>query len=234
MFRKDRHREIARLLAALDTGLLQACECWFAGGTAIAMLLGEYRRSDDVGFLCSSSDGYRRLRVEVFHRGAAALGDHLPVVREARADQYGIRCVLGTPDIPIKFEVVREARVALSPGEDVIEGVALLSRPDLYAEKLLANADGGLDRAALFRDFIDLCMMSRAWPEVREAGCAKAVAAYGDVVTSMLDKVAEEVGKGDYLAESLRRMDADREVEDAVRAVLARNVRSTLAGAEPD
>ena len=234
MFRKDRHREIARLLAALDAGLLQDCECWFAGGTAISMLLGEYRRSDDVDFLCSSSDGYRRLREEVFHRGLAALGADLPVVRDARADQYGIRCVLGTLDNPIKFEVVREARIDLSPGEDVIEGVALLSRPDLYAEKLLANADRGLDRAALFRDFIDLCMMSRAWPEVREAACAKAVAAYGDVVPSMLDKVAEEVGKGDHLAESLRRMDADGEVEGAVRGVLARNVRSTLAGPDPD
>ena len=162
------------------------------------------------------------------------MGADLPVVRDARADQYGIRCVLGTPDNPIKFEVVREARVDLSPGEDVIEGVALLSRPDLYAEKLLANADRGLDRAALFRDFIDLCMMSRAWPEGRETACAKAVAAYGDVITSMLDKVAEEVDKGDHLAESLRRMDADCEIEGAVRGVLARNVRSTLAGPDTD
>ena len=62
MFRKDRHRKIAGLLAQLNAGLLKDCECWFAGGTAIAMLLGEYRHSDDVDFLCSSSNGYRRLR----------------------------------------------------------------------------------------------------------------------------------------------------------------------------
>ena len=34
----------------------------FAGGTFCSMMCGEYRRSDDVDFLCADPDGYRNLR----------------------------------------------------------------------------------------------------------------------------------------------------------------------------
>lgn len=54
MYRRPHHRRIAELLQGLDGGLLAECECWFAGGTAVALQLDEYRRSDDIDFLESS------------------------------------------------------------------------------------------------------------------------------------------------------------------------------------
>lgn len=39
--------------------LLSEAQCYFGGGTQLAMTYGEYRESRDVDFLCSSRDGFR-------------------------------------------------------------------------------------------------------------------------------------------------------------------------------
>ena len=62
MFKRPHHQRIAQVLAALDADLLQQTQCYFAGGTAIVLLLDEYRESLDIDFLCASQDGYRLLR----------------------------------------------------------------------------------------------------------------------------------------------------------------------------
>jgi hypothetical protein len=183
MFERPHHRRIGALLALLDGDLLGDCECLFAGGTAIALQLDEFRRSDDIDFLCASVDGYRALRERVYGSGMAALArGELAVVRDVRADQYGIRAVLGTPECPVKFEVVREGRVMLDPGDGRLAGVPLLCRSDLYTQKLLANADRGLDSSTLHRDLIDLTMMRLRWGPVPVAALAKARGAYGQSI----------------------------------------------------
>jgi len=48
---------------------------------------------------------------------------------------------------PIRLEFVHEARIELGGAVDASLGVAVLTREDLFAEKLLANADGHLDAA---------------------------------------------------------------------------------------
>ena len=50
--------------------------------------------------------------------------------------------------MPVKFEVVREDRIDLQGEAGMRFGVPMLSRADLYAEKLLANADRYLDNPA--------------------------------------------------------------------------------------
>lgn len=183
MFERPHHQRIGALLTLLDGELLGNCACLFAGGTAIALQLDEFRRSDDIDFLCASADGYRALRERVYGSGMAALArGELSVVRDVRADQYGIRAVLGTPEWPVKFEVVREGRVTLDAGDGRLAGVTLLCRSDLYTQKLLANADRGLDSSTLHRDLIDLAMMRLRWGPVPEAALAKARGAYGQSV----------------------------------------------------
>ena len=52
----------------MDAGFLARAECYFGGGTMLAMTLGEYRESRDIDFLCSSREGFRSLRETVTDR----------------------------------------------------------------------------------------------------------------------------------------------------------------------
>ena len=62
MFERTHHQRIAQVLAALDGTLLRRYQCWFGGGTAISLRMGEYRESIDIDFLVSDPEGYRELR----------------------------------------------------------------------------------------------------------------------------------------------------------------------------
>lgn len=222
MFRREHHRRIAALLAAFDAELLDDCHCLFGGGTAIALWLDEYRRSDDIDFLCSSETGYRRIREIVFAQGLRGLCRRpLPVLREVRSDQYGVRAVLGDETQPVKFEIVREARIHLAPAPHRLAGVAALDRVDAFAEKLLANTDRGLDRSTLHRDAIDLAAMVHAWGPIPGAAWRKARRAYGEAVDQALAKVATALLAPGELAGCLARLDANDDTADRVRPILA-------------
>ncbi|MGJ0578988.1 nucleotidyl transferase AbiEii/AbiGii toxin family protein [Xenorhabdus bovienii] len=64
-YRLEHHAKIARILESIDADFIEDAECYFAGGTAIVMLLDEYRESVDIDFLCSSREGYSKLRSSV-------------------------------------------------------------------------------------------------------------------------------------------------------------------------
>jgi hypothetical protein len=67
--RRPFHKTIVEIFAAMDPDFLLAAECYFGGGTQVAMMLGEFRESRDVDFLCSSRAGFRRLREVVSEPG---------------------------------------------------------------------------------------------------------------------------------------------------------------------
>jgi Nucleotidyl transferase AbiEii toxin, Type IV TA system len=164
MFERPHQQRIEKLLHSLDGQFFQQARCFFGGGTAVSLLLGEFRESVDVDFSCSSTDGYRLLRTAVFDGTLnRLLNVPLKLLRELRTDQYGIRTFVEVDGVPIKFEIVREARIELG-GEVLGElGVPVLCRDDLFAEKLLANADRVNDRATFSRDAIDLAIMVTHW-----------------------------------------------------------------------
>ena len=196
MFERPHHRRIAALLGALDADLLAGHACWFGGGTAMALRYGEYRESVDVDFLVSETKGYRALRERLTGpagvRSIARPGALLEASREVRADQYGIRTLLRTEGVDVKFEIVSEHRIALEvPGPaDRVCAVATLTPLDLAASKLLANSDRWGDDAVMSRDLIDLAMMQ---PDADLFGraLAKAKAAYGKSVAADLAKAIE-------------------------------------------
>lgn len=194
------------LLEALDATLLSRAGCFFAGGTAVSLLLGEYRESVDADFRCASTEGYRELRAVVFEKGLDGLlrvPGSLKQLRELRADQYGVRTFVLVGEVPIKLEFVREARVALS-GERVARlPVEVLSRTDLVAEKLLANVDRVMDRATHNRDALDLGMMLAAWPEVADAARERARSAYGAAVDAALLRAVERLSERAWLVQCL-------------------------------
>lgn len=179
-FQRPEHRIIAALLHGMDAELLSRCGCYFGGGTAIVLQNGEYRLSRDVDFLCASVDGFREVRTILLGRDPARLlGPSVGIMREFRADQYGIRAGLSLHGQAIRFEIVREARIPLNGGIDPALTVPVLGVAEQFAEKLLANADRGLDRSTAFRDAIDLGFLVARHGTIPPAALALAHTAYG-------------------------------------------------------
>jgi hypothetical protein len=196
LFDRPHHRDVALVLQSLDAQALSRRQCYFGGGTAMALRYGEYRESVDIDFVVSDLAGYRELRQMLGNtHGLQPIvreGMKVELAREIRKDQYGIRTQVRSGESTIKFEIVLEARIDLAaPGdEDSICGVRTLAPIDLAAEKLLANADRWRADEVYSRDIIDLAMM-RADRKLLEAACAKAEAAYGESVRRSLAQAVE-------------------------------------------
>jgi hypothetical protein len=213
------------VLHALDAGLFLNCRCYFGGGTAIVLRCGEYRESAGIDFLVSDIDGYRQLRqVATGKDGINALTQHpLTPLRDVRADQYGIRTLLDVDGEPIKIEIIHEGRINLDTPDrdDQVCGVATLTRLDLAASKLLANADRWADRAVFSRDLIDLAMMQPTASTLQNA-ISTASRAYDDSIITCLNAAIAN------LRENPRRLDECMTalgMHDTPKAVLWQRVK---------
>lgn len=168
------------MLASMDSGFLLDCECWFGGETAIVLKLGEYRKSLDLDFLCASREGYRKLREGFFDRGIRAVfPEPVQMLRDVRADAYGIRMIVGLHEQPIRVEIVNEPRIELAGAYDPVLKVPTLLPESMFAEKLLANADRCRDRVVAYRDAIDLGRLVETYEAIPEAAVKAAEGAYG-------------------------------------------------------
>lgn len=189
MFERPHHQKIAKLLRAMDSELLMRAKCYFGGGTAITLQLGEYRESVDIDFLCSDKDGYRLLRNAITPPTlGAVLRSPIHHLRDVRTQRDKISTFLQVDNVPIRVEFVLEGRITIGGTLDRHLGVPVLDRNDMYAEKLLANADRGLDRSQMSRDLIDLAMMIEAWGPIPAAALEKAEAAYGQAIRRSFDR----------------------------------------------
>ena len=231
MFDRPHHQRIAKILQALNSDLLLDAECYFAGGTAIVLSLAEYRESVDVDFLCASNAGYRLLRNTVTANGLGALLiEPLKHLREVHTDRYGIRTILDVDGTPIKVEFVREDRIQLSGYYDEILGVPILAKADMYAEKLLANADRGLDKFVKSRDLIDLAMMIDCWGEIPREALDKVHEAYGDHALNMLDRTVELIQDKTYFLSCLKAAHMDEGMIDRIPILLKDQILSIKNG----
>ncbi len=208
MFKRPRHRTIAEILEAMNADFLRDAKCYFAGGTAISLLLGEFRESVDIDFLCSDQNGYRKLRESVFNNSLGEIfSKEVQMLRDVRSDRDGIRTILFANNIPVKFEIVREARIELSAMEVPSIPVPCLSRGDLFAEKLLANADRWNDKSAMSRDVIDLMIMEEKWGSIPSESWDKATSAYGNSVYAALEQSKEKLRNDPgYLRDCIEKM----------------------------
>ncbi len=176
----------------MDADFLRDTKCYFGGGTAISLLLGEYRESTDIDFLCSDKEGYRKLRASVFDNGLNELFQgKIETMRDVRSDRDGIRTVLSVDGTPIKFEIVREARIDIEGADMPNIPVPCLTKNDLFAEKLLANADRLKDKGVMSRDVIDLIIMESYWGKIPNQAWEKAKSAYGNSVYEALQMSKE-------------------------------------------
>lgn len=221
MYKREHHKRIQALLASLNTDFLKQNECYFGGGTAIVLALDEYRESVDIDFLCASQDGYRELRNTIDNGSLGAIfARPVELARDVRADRYGIRTFLRVDDVPVKFEIVSEGRIQIEGAVDPATGVPTLSRNDMYAEKLLANADRYRDKAVASRDIIDLAMMVGHWGQVPEAAWAKVRKAYGTSAERAYQGAIEMVSDRTYLSQCLAKMHMAPDLADQIPAVL--------------
>jgi predicted nucleotidyltransferase component of viral defense system len=162
-FKLEHHQNILGILEAVNSRLFTDSQCYFGGGTLLALCYGEYRWSKDIDFMCPVGNGYRQLRTALAESGYSALfsdQSNINLPREYKADQYGVRFAVEMGGQLIKFEIVAEARLSLdAPAIYDWCPVPCLSFIDSYAEKLLANADRWLDKSIKARDLIDLCIL---------------------------------------------------------------------------
>lgn len=211
MYKRPHHQKIATVLAAMNNKFLSDAKCYFGGGTAISLLLGEYRESIDVDFLCADQEGYRKLRSSVFNNGLGEIfAQRIDLMREVRVDRDGIRTILSIDGTPIKFEIVREARIDLAGTDMPNISVPCLTKDDLFAEKLLANADRYNDKSVMSRDVIDILMMESNWGAIPQLSWNKAENAYGDYVHVTFKKAKEMLRSNpQYFRECLEKMGID-------------------------
>lgn len=194
-YSRARHNVVDEVLSRLNGNFLGHAKCFFGGGTRIALELNEYRESADIDFLCSDREGYRELRSTIRHNSLGELTSvPIALLREVRADQYGIRTVLQIGDEPIKFEIVNEARIDLSGVLVDRLHVRCLDRACCFSEKVLANDDRGLDESVSSRDVIDVAYMIEAWGmHAFIEGTHKARDAYGTGVEASLRASARKL-----------------------------------------
>ncbi len=172
----------------MNVRFLRDAGCFFGGGTQLAMTLGEYRESRDIDLLCAQRSGVRALRETVSDRSLGSLlRSPLALAREVRADRDGVRTYVVVDGIRLKFEIVFEGRIDLDGELDKSLGVPVLAPTHAVAEKLLANADRGLDESTLARDLIDLAFAAVGFGRATfDAGLAIAEQAYGAAVRRYL------------------------------------------------
>lgn len=96
----------------------------------------------------------------------------------------------------------------------------------MYAEKLLANADRGLDKFVKSRDLIDLAMMIECWGCIPKEALDKVYEAYGDHVINMLDKTVKLIQDKTYFRACLHAAHMDEGAIDRIPALLAEQLHS--------
>ena len=224
MFNRPHHQNIVRFLEKLDAELLEQAGCFFGGGTAIVLATNEYRESVDVDFLCASEDGYRQIRELVSDNDLNKLArEPIQLIRDVRKDRDKIYTVIdaGAGERPIKFELVREARIPLTGQRIPGLPVATLSHVDLYAEKILANADRWRDASVMYRDAIDLAMMIDYWGPIPQASLDKTAVAYGKDALASLVKITDFLSNNEAaLDKALASMGMDAALSHRITAIM--------------
>lgn len=220
MYKRLHHQYISKIIESLDCEILQKADCYFGGGTAISLMLNEYRESVDIDFLCGSDDGYAFLMENVFSDLGPLFQKPVDFLREPRVDRDAIRSVIKVEDVPIKFEIIRSGRKDLMGEIHPKFKIPTLSQVDLYSEKLCANAGRGLDKAFDSRDIIDLSMMIQAWGHIPEQAWVKAFKLFKKQTTRAFYSSSDLINNSEHLAKCLRKMHMDKDLIEIIPKII--------------
>lgn len=219
MFRRKHHKDIAAVLSKMNSSSLMETQCFFAGGTAISLQLNEYRESVDIDFLCSDKEGYKKIRSEISSGNAEFLfGKEIDLPRELKVDRHGIRGRIFSNESIIKVEIASvDSSIKLSGEYNYNLNVPVLSQSDLFVQKILDNADRGINKSYTNRDIIDLCMMSAAWGGIPVSALRHAVDEYGSkaIARSLMGGLSR-IRDADTLTSNMRDMRIDDPMRDVI------------------
>jgi hypothetical protein len=210
MFKRPHHQKIASVLKSMNVDLLTKAECYFAGGTAITLQINEYRESVDIDFICSSKEGYKLLRNSISHDLGNILTKPIKHIRDVRIEREKFSTFLDIEGTPIKIEFLAEGNTSISGAMNTDLGVPTLSRTDMFAQKLMANADRGGDKATLSRDIVDLSFMIREWGHIPLESWSKAYESYGDYLINGFFTGIQLIQNKPYLESCLSKMKTDK------------------------
>jgi len=216
MYKREHHNYINQILQSLDSDMLQKSDCYFGGGTAISLMLNEYRESVDIDFLCGTNEGYSFLMEHAFDGLRSFFKTPTKFVREPKIGRDAVRMVIDVNDIPIKFEIIRSGKASLKGGINPQFGVPTLSREELFSEKLLANASRGLDRAFLSRDIIDLGMMIAGWKHIPEVSWLSAFSQFKSQTVKKFNSSISLIENNEYFKRCLDKM----QINDSLSSVI--------------
>ncbi|WP_343221556.1 nucleotidyl transferase AbiEii/AbiGii toxin family protein [Mesorhizobium silamurunense] len=124
----------------------------------------------------------------------------------------------------IRFEVVREGRIQLQGQFDDDLDIPALIPADMFAEKLLANADRCQDRATAYRDAFDLGMLVKAYGKIPADALGKAQAAYGADIQRKVAWVVNRLQDKGELRDAAQALQMDAEAATDAISVLRREV----------
>ena len=204
-FRRKHHQSVVTVLNALSPDYFQARHCYFGGGTLLALEFGEYRESVDIDFLISNREQIRALRTDLHNDSYKALfkNSDLGITltpEQPRVTRDKVVFAARPNDTLIKVEILFEGRIALDdPRRLPFTEVPCLALSDAIAEKLLANADRGLDSAYFAKDLIDLAMATSDTALLETAVEKVHTAKHGyDVVIPLRRAIENFAAKADF------------------------------------
>ncbi|MFN6569468.1 MAG: nucleotidyl transferase AbiEii/AbiGii toxin family protein [Dendronalium sp. ChiSLP03b] len=199
----DYHNKILTILESFNSNLLREGSAYFGGGTLLALDFTEYRFSKDIDFISPvGTSGYKYLRTVVFESGYEGLFHDLSKIQIGRGttDQYGIRMIVLVDNLPIKTEIIAEARFELDPPRyPEWSPVPCLSLNDCFTSKLLANSDRYMDDSVEARDLIDLAILRLQSP-ISQQSIEKAEKAY-EVIRPLKRAIERFQERQDYRQE---------------------------------
>lgn len=199
-FKLDHHNKILTILESFNRDLLNESFAYFGGGTLITLNFEEYRRSNDIDFICPvSTSGYKNLRTAIYDGGHKALFSDLTQIKvgHGTTDQYGIRMLVSIGDLRIKTEIIAEARFELDPPRYLEwTSVPCLSLNDCFTSKLLANSDRFRDDSVEARDLIDLAVL-RLYSPIPPSAIDKAEKTY-EVIRPLKETIERFQARPDF------------------------------------
>lgn len=204
------HANAMRLLEMADPEFMEGANCLFSGGTRLALELGEHRNSIDVDLMCFDASGWGAIRSGVTNNSLGPIFKTSPkLLRDVRAGRDAIRTFVQVNGMPVKLEIIREGNIPIEGAWLPGVPVPVTSRASTIAQKLLATADRGADRASESKDLIDLAFIAASWPKPElDKGLEMAGRAYSPAsVHTGMRNALRLVDDGAYWAKCLSSLD---------------------------
>ena len=140
MFSREHHKSVITVLNTLAPDYFQARQCYFGGGTLLALEFGEYRESVDIDFLISDTEAIRTLRADLRKDDYSVLfASTNPSIalnpQQPRVTRDKVLFAAQPHDTRIKVEILFEGRITLdNPRQLPFTEMSCLALRDAIAE----------------------------------------------------------------------------------------------------